>query len=231
MASPVPEQEIQRSQNAFQDSMRSIADAEKQYVPPVSNRQKQPASATPPASVTPAASVKVTARPLLQVKKWLTKEIHILPDKWRLSDRGQEIVAVFAVGVYVSAVVVYVSAFIVLIALFLIKFTPPWMVIATGIIFVTNLVRHLSRDNVSFTKFGVSVSYTKFDRFFDACDSTLWFVILVPLPWALSTYAPGWVWVAIGLTVVLVLGLTMVLGGWKLLLFAVRSLGRAWRNE
>ena len=52
----------------------------------------------------------------------------------------------------------------------------------------------------------------------------LWFAVGLGLLWALITYTPGWVWVILGLIV----GLVLV---WDLLLFAVRSLGRAWRNE
>jgi hypothetical protein len=207
MASAVPEQEIQRSQNAFQDSMRSIADAEKQYVPPVSQSQKQPAFLRPTDSVPPADSVKVPARPLSRLEQWLTKKIHLLPDKWRLSDRAQEIVAVW----------VCISAVVITIASILIELTPLWMQITTGVFFLINLIW-------KFQLSGDGVSYTKFDRFCDAGDNTLLFIIGLGLLWILSTYTPGWVWVIIALIVVLVLV-------WDLLLFAVRSLGRAWRNE
>ena len=182
------------NREAAKDRMRSIGDAEKQCVPPVSQSQKQ--------------SVPLTSG----VERWLTKEIHILPDKWRLSNRVKQIVAALFIGGFA----VYVIAAI------LIEFMPPlWMQIATGVFFLLNLLW-------KFKLSGDSASDTNFDRFCDSADNTLWFVIGIGLLWDLSTYTPGWIWVAIGLFLILVVALALV---FDVLLFIVRCLGRAWRNE
>jgi hypothetical protein len=184
-----------------EECMRSIADADKQYVrPPVDKPYVPPVvESQKPPLILPSPE-----------ESWLTKERHIWPAMWRLSDRKQELVAVLACS---TIVVLFIASL-------LSAFTPLWLQIAVGIFFLVNLGWKFLSDN--------DVSYTNFDRFCSAGDNTLLFLFGLGLIWVLTTFTPAWVWGALGMLVVLVLACSIF---WPLVLFLVRSLGRAWRDQ